>query len=62
MIMYEHLAKPVWNRITRVHSRRKGKHHFMADLLFDWFGFSSFAYVELGSQVWLTPNRRSAAQ
>ena len=25
----------------------KGKYHFTADLLFDWFELSSFAHVEL---------------
>ena len=39
----------------------------MADLLFDWLGFSCFAYVKLDRdlQVWLNPNqsnRRYAVQ
>ena len=39
----------------------------MADLLFDWIGFSGFAYVKLDRdlQVWLNPNqsnRRYAVQ
>ena len=49
------------------HLLRKGKHHCMADLLFNWLGFSCFACVELDRylQLWLNPNqsnRRSAIQ
>ena len=49
------------------HLLRKGKYHSMADLLFDWLGFSCFACIELDRylQVWLNPNqsnRKSAAQ
>ena len=47
------------------HLLRKGKYHCMTDLLFDWLGFSCFAYIELdrGIQVWSNlnqSNRRSA--
>ena len=45
---------------------RKGKYHCTADLLFDWLGFSCFAYVELDRdlQVWSNPieSNRSAIQ
>ena len=49
------------------HLIRKGKHHCMANLLFNWIGFSCFACVELDRdlQLWLNPNqsnRRSAIQ
>ena len=39
------------------HLPRKGKFHCKADLLFDWLGFSCFAYVELdrGLQGWSNP-------
>ena len=44
---------------------RKGKYHYMADLLFISYGLSCFALVELATDllVWLNPNqsnRRSA--
>ena len=29
------------------HLLRKGKYHCMADLLFDWFGFSCFVELKL---------------
>ena len=40
---------------------RKGKYHCMPDLLFDWLGFSCFAFVELDRaiQVWSNPNQSS---
>ena len=43
--------------LIKEHSLCKGKYHCMADLLFDWFGFSSFAYVELDTDVqdWSNP-------
>ena len=49
------------------HLPRKGKYHCIADLLFDWLGFSCFAYVEFDTdiQIWLNPNesnRRSPVQ
>ena len=41
---------------------RKGKYHCTTDLLFDWLGFSCFAYVELDRdlQVWLNPNQSNS--
>ena len=49
------------------HLLRKGKYHCMADLLFDWFGFSCFVEMKLKTDllVWPNPNwsnRRSAVQ
>ena len=35
------------NKPENTHLLRKRKYHWMADLLFDWLGFSCFAYVEL---------------
>ena len=54
-------------RTESTHLLHKGKYHCTTDLLFDYFGFSSFAYVELDRdfQVWSNPNqsnRRSVVQ
>ena len=34
-------------QLENTHLLWKGKYHCMADLLFDWLGFSCFVYVEL---------------
>ena len=43
------------------HLPRKGKYHCIADLLFDWLGFSCFAYVEFDTdiQIWLNPTSQT---
>ena len=56
-----------WTKKTLGRLLHKGKYHSMTDLLFDWLGFSCFAYVELDRalQVWSNPNqsnRGSAVQ
>ena len=52
-------------KIENTHLLRKRKYRCMANLQFDWLGFSCFAYVELDRdlQVWSylnKSNRRSA--
>ena len=46
-------------RAENTDSSCKGKYHCMADLLFDWFGFSCFSFLELDTdlQVWSNPNQ-----
>ena len=54
-------------KAENTHLLRKGKYHCMADLLFDWFGFSCFVELKLSTDllIWPNPNRsnrRSAIQ
>ena len=54
--------KAYWtNKPENTHILCKGKYHCTADLLFYWFAFSCFSYVELDTdfQVWSTPNQSS---
>ena len=39
------------SKAKNTHLHCKGKYHYMADLLFDWYGFSCFAYVELDTDL-----------
>ena len=61
------IKRAALGRAENIHLLCKGKYHCMTDLLFDWLGFSYFAYVDLDRdlQVWSNPNqsnRRSAKQ
>ena len=54
----------VWAESTTL--LQKGKYHCMFDLLFDWFGFNCFPYVEIETYllVWSNPspsNRKSTS-
>ena len=40
----------------KAHSLHKGKYHCTADLLFDWFRFSCFAYVYATADLLVRPN------
>ena len=37
----------IWDNPENTHLLHKGKYHYTADLLFDWFGFSCFVEFEL---------------
>ena len=48
------------DRPENTHPHCKGKYHCTVDLLFGWFGFSSFVTMKLSSHllVWMNPNRQ----